>query len=122
MKPDMVILKKRIREEAARLFQEVEADGTTSYTHYFPTLERKLSSLFAEYELKLHYKGRHSNVFPSTLFWGKQTVDPQGNTARQGEIDLLHNNKKVGSIWVTFSLKPLSSDLANPPSIVIEEH
>ena len=122
MKPDMVILKKRIREEAYRLFEQVEADGTTSYTYYFPTLERNLSSLFAEYELKLHYKGRHSNVFPSTLFWGKQATDPQGNAARVGEIDLFHNNKKIGSIWITFSLKPLSSDLANQPSIVVQEN
>lgn len=122
MMPDLVILRKRIREEAHRLFEQVEADGTTSYTHYFPTLERNLSGLFAEYELKLHYKGRHSNVFPSTLFWGKQATDPQGNAACQGEIDLLHNNKKIGSIWITFSLKPLSSDLAGKPGIVVQEH
>lgn len=122
MKPDIVILRKRIREEAHRLFEEVEAEGTTSYTYYFPTLERNLLGLFSEYELKLHYKGRHSNVFPSTLFWGKQAIDPKGNAARQGEIDLLHNNKKIGSIWITFSLKPLSSDLATPPSIVVQDH
>lgn len=122
MKPDIVILRKRIREEANRLFEQVEAEGTTSYTYYFPTLERKLSGLFSEYELTLHYKGRTSNVFPSTLFWGKQARDDQGNAARIGEIDLLHNNRKIGSLWITFSLKPMSSDLAVLPSITVQEH
>lgn len=120
MRPDLIILNKWVKDETYRLYRELEMLEDLNYSSFFSALERKLLGFFEEQQLQLMHKGRKANVFPSTLFWGTQ-VDGESSElySRKGEIELFFENQKVGSIFIEFSMRRGSIELANEPKISV---
>ena len=123
MRPDLVILNKRVRETTSRHFEEREIENDLSYQQFFSSLERKLAPFFTEQNAKLSYKGRNAGVFPSNLFWGAEVLEGEGNVfSRRGEIDILFEGQKVGGIRLEFSMRRGSVALVKEPRIGVVEY
>lgn len=122
MRPDFVILGKRIKDTATRFYRESEHSDSLNYATFFPDLERNLEELFSEQGLVLSYKGRTGRVFPATLFWGTE-YDFGGNIfAKRGEIDVLFQNEKIGSLFLEFKMMRGSVKLIEPPKLTLSMH
>ena len=120
MRPDFIILNKRAREETLRLYQALEIAGDLNYQSFFSELERRLAPFFSEQKVTLSYKGRKSSAFPTNLFWGMETADnDKKNLSRRGEIDLLHENQKVGAIQLEFTMQRGKVGLVRQPLISV---
>ncbi|GEM_PF-2607078 len=121
MRPDFVILNKRVKDATSRFYREQEHDEDLNYASFFPNLERRLDEFFVEQGLVLTYKGRQGRVFPSTLFWGKE-MDYGGNLfAKRGEIDIMFEGQRIGSLFLEFKMQRGSVRIIEEPKIILRE-
>ena len=123
MRPDFVILGKRLKDTSSRFYREASSHSNElNYAFFFPELEQRIQEFFTEQGLTLNYKGKTSRVFPSTLFWGKEFDFGNGVFVNRGEIDIIFEGEKIGSLFLEFKMRRGSVQLIEEPKLTLSAH
>ncbi|MBI2598302.1 MAG: hypothetical protein HYW50_03840 [Candidatus Diapherotrites archaeon] len=120
MKPDFVIISSRLNKAFSRAFEEAGV-GSLEYVYFFPSTERRIIEVFAEFGLHLDYKGKNRGVFPNSILWGKEVFVQAGEKTKSGEISIIESTtgEKIGVLGLTFTYDG-SMKLVEPPKCEIK--
>ena len=120
MKPDFVIIEKRLNRIFNYSFDELPLDDL-SYMYFFPKVERQIIDTFAEFGLHVEYKGKTKPIFPTNIMWGKESFASLGQKSKTGELEIIETEtrNKVGTLTVSFTYDG-SLKLIRPPEFSIK--
>lgn len=120
MKPDFVVIEKRLNRIFTYSYDELPLDDL-SYMYFFPKVEKQVIDTFAEFGLHVEYKGKTRPIFPSNIMWGKESFASLGQKSKTGELEIIETEtrNKVGTMTVSFTYDG-SLKLIEPPQFTIE--
>lgn len=121
MKPDFVIISSRVNKIFKERFAQISFGEAAEYISFFPSIEKKVSGIFADYGLELQYRGKTKTVFPANTLWGKEIDSSEQRITKNGEITIIEtdSNKEIGSLNLTFSYDP-ELKLTKEPKILVK--